>query len=218
MATLEQIQARMKKLQAQAEALLTKKAQAAVDQIRDIMLRHGLTTEDIEGNAKARRQGKRAAAGVKAKAGGAGAKGVLPPKYRDPKTGATWSGHARPPQWIKDAKDRTKFLIAGASAPVAKSGAKAASKSAGKTAAKGKLPPKYRDPKTGATWSGHARPPQWIAGAKDRTKFLIAGATDSGVRGARTGAASKAKTAAKTGAAVKKAAGGKAASANRTSA
>ncbi|WP_419539411.1 H-NS family nucleoid-associated regulatory protein [Paraburkholderia bengalensis] len=42
------------------------------------------------------------------------------PKYQDPVSGATWSGRARPPAWIKDVKDRSKFLIeppaAGASA------------------------------------------------------------------------------------------------------
>jgi DNA-binding protein H-NS len=210
MATLEQIQARMKKLQAQAEALLARKAQAAVDQIRDIMLKHGLTTADIEGKAKARGQGKRVVTNVKAKAG-ASAKGVLPPKYRDPKTGATWSGHARPPQWIKDVKDRAKFLIAGASASVAANDTgktRAATKSAGKAVIQGKLPPKYRDPKTGATWSGHARPPQWIAGAKDRTKFLIAGATEAGATDAA--AASKAKGEGRSGVVVKKAAARKA--------
>lgn len=42
------------------------------------------------------------------------------PKYRDPATGATWSGHARPPAWIKDAKDRSVFLIERSVAPVAK--------------------------------------------------------------------------------------------------
>lgn len=34
---------------------------------------------------------------------------------------------------------------------------------------------KYADPKTGATWTGHGRAPAWIATAKDRTKFLVAG-------------------------------------------
>ncbi|MGF6641794.1 H-NS family nucleoid-associated regulatory protein [Paraburkholderia sp. MM6662-R1] len=38
---------------------------------------------------------------------------------------------------------------------------------------KGKQPPKYRDPETGATWSGLARPPSWIAGEKNRARFLI---------------------------------------------
>ena len=120
MATLEQIQTRMKKLQAQAEALLAKRAQAAVDQIRDLMLKHGLTTADIEARAKARREakaaGRRLSNGVSKLA--ASAKGKMPPKYRDPKTGATWSGHARPPAWIKNVKDRTRFLIDGAASAV----------------------------------------------------------------------------------------------------
>lgn len=33
--------------------------------------------------------------------------------------------------------------------------------------------PKYRDPKSGKTWTGHGKPPMWIAGKKDRTAFLI---------------------------------------------
>ena len=35
-----------------------------------------------------------------------------------------------------------------------------------------KVAAKYRDPDTGATWSGRGKPPQWIAG-KDRTPFVI---------------------------------------------
>jgi DNA-binding protein H-NS len=31
-------------------------------------------------------------------------------KYRDPTTGATWSGRGRPPRWL-DGKDRTTFEI-----------------------------------------------------------------------------------------------------------
>jgi DNA-binding protein H-NS len=119
MATLEIIQARIKKLQSQAEALIAQGAQGALDQIRELMIKHGLTTEDIERRAKARRERERKVrlgvssgkAGIKA-----AVKGKLPPKYRDPKTGATWSGHARPPAWIKDVKDRSKFLIDAAAA------------------------------------------------------------------------------------------------------
>jgi DNA-binding protein H-NS len=121
MATLEQIQVRMKKLQAQAEVLIARRAQHALDQIRELMIKHGLTTRDIEARAKAKRD--RASAerlGLrigKLKSAGA-TKGKLPPKYRDPKTGATWSGHARPPAWIKNVKDRTRFLIDGSGAAV----------------------------------------------------------------------------------------------------
>jgi DNA-binding protein H-NS len=32
--------------------------------------------------------------------------------------------------------------------------------------------PKYRDPATGATWTGRGKPPNWIVG-KDRTSLLI---------------------------------------------
>jgi DNA-binding protein H-NS len=139
MATLEQIQARMKKLQAQAETLLAERAQKAVDQIRELMIKHGLTTADIEARAKARREakaaGRRLSNGVAKSV--AGAKGKLPPKYRDPKTGATWSGHARPPAWIKDVKDRTRFLIDGAAGIVLNgSGTSKATTAARKVAAK----------------------------------------------------------------------------------
>ncbi|MEM5340064.1 H-NS family nucleoid-associated regulatory protein [Paraburkholderia azotifigens] len=40
--------------------------------------------------------------------------------------------------------------------------------------------PKYRDPKSGATWSGRGRAPAWLSGAKDRSKFLIVDADASG--------------------------------------
>lgn len=32
-------------------------------------------------------------------------------KYRNPETGAEWSGRGKPPLWIKDIEDRTQFLI-----------------------------------------------------------------------------------------------------------
>lgn len=31
---------------------------------------------------------------------------------------------------------------------------------------------KYRDPETGATWSGRGKPPRWIAG-QDRERFAV---------------------------------------------
>jgi DNA-binding protein H-NS len=173
MPTLEQIQAKLKKLQAQADVLIARKAQAAVDQIRDLMLKHGLTTADIEAKAKAKRAARALnghAAGGKAKAVSAG-KSL--PKYRDHKTGATWTGHGRAPAWIAAVKDRTQFLIEGASE--LKSAAKAAVTPKGKSKGqpKGAQPPKYLNPKTGATWSGRGPAPAWLATVKDRTKFLI---------------------------------------------
>ncbi|BBU32496.1 hypothetical protein BTHE68_62300 (plasmid) [Burkholderia sp. THE68] len=177
MTTLENIQARMKRLQAQAETILAKQAQAAVDQIRELMLKHGLTTADIEAKAKAKRDAKAGVAIAASRGSKAplATKGKLPAKYQNPKTGETWSGHARPPAWIKDVKDRTKFLIdgAGTASPAKTVGTTSGKTSVRKVQSKGALPAKYRDPKSGATWSGRGPAPGWLASAKDRTKFLI---------------------------------------------
>jgi DNA-binding protein H-NS len=195
MEKLEQIQVKMKHLQAQADALISKKAQAAVDQIRDIMLKHGLTTADIEAKASAKRTAKGlkvSAAVEKTKGGGAAGKTKTTPKYQHPKTGATWTGHGRAPTWIAEAKDRNKFLIpdgaeaniattAGAASTAKAAGKKTASKSVGATGGKGQRkgpqPALYRDPKSGGTWSGRGPAPAWLSGAKDRSKFLIDGAS-----------------------------------------
>ncbi len=195
MQALEQIQAKMKKLQAQADALIAKKAQSAVDQIRKLMLAHGLTTEDIEAKAKAKREAKAASgAAVSAKSKVSGSLGSkVPPKYQHPKTGATWTGRGSAPAWIADVKDRTKYLIKNAAdvtvstAASAGSNAKTAVKKASTTdehrgQRTGPQPAKYLDPKTGASWSGRGPAPAWLAAAKDRTKFLVAsaGSADSG--------------------------------------
>jgi DNA-binding protein H-NS len=225
MPSLEQIQANIQKLQVQADALIARKAQAAVDQVRKIMLAHGLTTEDIEAKAKAKaKRAAKAANGsasqVKAKAASS-LKSETPPKYLHPKTGATWTGHGRAPAWIAEAKDRSKFMIAhGAEATVAAtvgtaSKAKTAVKKASKAVAgagahrgqrTGPQPAKYLDPKTGATWSGKGPAPAWLAAAKDRTKFLIAGAAAVASETSAPSEASKLKSSAASGVVSKKAA------------
>jgi DNA-binding protein H-NS len=210
MPTLEQIQAKLKKLQAQADVLIARKAQVAVDQIRELMLKHGLTTEDIEAKARAKRAARGLnghATGVKVKALGS----AKPAKYRDHKTGATWTGHGRAPGWIASVKDRTQFLVDGASE--LKSVAKAVVSSAkSKGQPKGAQPPKYLHPKTGATWSGRGPAPAWLASVKDRTKFLIdstaAAANSAAGKAAKkvSAKAGKTKSSATSGAVSKKAA------------
>jgi DNA-binding protein H-NS len=163
MATLDSIQAKIAKLKAQAEAIAANKSAVVLNKIRDLMTRHGISIADIDAHVGKRR-------GKAAKAAGA----VSVAKYRDPKSGATWSGHGRAPQWIANAKDRSKFLVDGAAsaAPV-----KVDAKRAGNYK-RGPQPALYRDPKSGATWSGRGRAPAWIANAKDRTRFLIADAAN----------------------------------------
>ena len=71
---------------AQAEA----KAKA-VTEARALIQEHGLTAADVFPQGKPK--------------GSVGA-----PKYRDPATGATWTGRGKPPNWI-NGKDRGQFLI-----------------------------------------------------------------------------------------------------------
>jgi DNA-binding protein H-NS len=168
MATLESLQAKIQKLQAQAEALAAKKSIAVIEKIKSLMAEHGLTTADIDAHAGGKKRGPKPGAKAAAKSS------ALAARYRDPKTGATWSGHGRAPGWIASAKDRSKFLVEG----MATSSARAANKSAkAGNYVRGPQPALYRDPQSGATWSGRGRAPAWIANAKDRSRFLIDGVT-----------------------------------------
>ncbi|WMY11291.1 H-NS family nucleoid-associated regulatory protein [Paraburkholderia phenoliruptrix] len=208
MTTLESLQAKIQKLQAQAEALAAKKSSAVIEKIKSLMAEHGLTAADIDAHAGGKKRGRKPGAkAARTAARGTGkTKGKLPPKYLNPKTGETWSGHARPPAWIANVKDRTKFLIADATqataaapkgiAGEAKAAGNKTSKGASRTKAvgnyvRGPQPALYRDPKTGATWSGRARAPAWIANAKDRSKFLIDGAAAAGEKSVVKKAAAK---------------------------
>lgn len=129
MVTLDAINLKIAKLQKQAETLSHKQASVGLTKIRDLMQKHGLSVADIEtfvGKKRGRKPGAKAANGV-AKAPRASVHHVAP-KYADPKTGATWTGRGRAPLWIRDVKDRSKFLIEGATAAAAP---KAAAKTTG---------------------------------------------------------------------------------------
>jgi DNA-binding protein H-NS len=189
-ATFEAIQAKMNKLQAQADALITKETATVLKTIRRLMEEHGLTAADIDGRAGGKQRAKKVGANTVDK------KGAAATKYRDPKTGATWSGHGRAPVWIASAKNRDRFLVNGTPATAS---AKPASAGKAKTAGnyvRGPQPAMYRDPKSGATWSGRGRAPVWIAEAKNRSKLLIAGGADAAVA-ANAGVVNKAKAAGK---------------------
>nr|WP_238291725.1 H-NS family nucleoid-associated regulatory protein [Caballeronia novacaledonica] len=165
MSTLESIQARIEALQAKADALVAKESESVLRKIHELMSSHGLTISDIEQYSGSRKKPGRSPA----------AKKQSTVAYQDPKTGATWSGRGRAPGWIANAKDRSKFAV-GASAPAkkARGKAQATAKRNGKGQPRGRQPALYRDPQSGATWSGRGRAPAWLASIEDRTPFLIA--------------------------------------------
>jgi len=177
MATLKALQARIAKLQAQAQAIAKKESSTVVAKIRALMQEHGLSVTDL-GNFSS--DGKGPSKGVTKVASRKGA-GIA--KFRDPKSGAEWSGYGRAPGWIANAKNRDRFLIDGnaTTAPIAN---KSPTKPVGNYP-RGPQPSKYRDPKSGAEWSGRGKAPSWLAGAKDRTKFLIDGAASTSAEGTK---------------------------------
>ncbi|MBN3748535.1 H-NS histone family protein [Burkholderia sp. Se-20373] len=166
MPTLEAIETKIKRLQEQAQAIKAKKASATLDRIVELMRGSGITIADIEAHLGANKRSARSERNSVALTA------TVAAKYIDPKSGATWSGRGRAPAWIANAKNRDRFLVerdaVNSSAP-----AESKAKKRGNYV-RGPQPAKYRDPETGATWSGRGRAPAWIASVKDRSKFSIA--------------------------------------------
>ncbi|MGT2453946.1 H-NS histone family protein [Cupriavidus basilensis] len=102
MATYKQLLAEKEKLEAQIEAVRATEVADVIEQIRALMAQFELTAEDI---APKRRRGRPASGAAPTET----IKSSLPPKYQDPKTGATWTGRGRAPAWL--GKNRDKFLI-----------------------------------------------------------------------------------------------------------
>ncbi len=69
----------------------------ALATVRATVQEYGLTPADVFPSGRAR--GTSAAKGSKVAA-----------KYRDPASGATWTGRGKPPRWIQN-QDRSKFEI-----------------------------------------------------------------------------------------------------------
>lgn len=95
MPTYKELLVQRQNLDAQIEALRKSESQDALATVRTLIAEFGLTQADIfpAGRAKSPLKG-----------------GTVAPKYRDPQTGATWTGRGKPPLWIAD-KDRSQFEI-----------------------------------------------------------------------------------------------------------
>lgn len=111
--TYQDIQAQIRDLTMAAEAARKAELDQALSQIRNLVQQYELTLDDLQG-LFTKRRGRRPAAEKAVSA----SKGV--PKYRDPDTGRTWTGQGKPPNWIKEAADRSVYLIEGGDSPVAK--------------------------------------------------------------------------------------------------
>ena len=96
MTTLKEIDAQLAALQAQREEIRKNELKTAVDKVRSLVAEYGLSESDVFPPARG------------ARSANTGAK--VAPKYRDPATGATWTGRGKAPKWI-DGQEREKFAI-----------------------------------------------------------------------------------------------------------
>ena len=98
--TYAQIQAQIRKLQQEADALKAKEVAGVVARIQEAIAHYGLTANDLFGKAPAAVKAK---PGRTAKAKGAkAAKPAAPAKYQDD-AGHQWSGIGKRPNWFKAA-------------------------------------------------------------------------------------------------------------------
>jgi DNA-binding protein H-NS len=100
MSQYAELKAQIAKLQAQADEVRRTELSNVIEEIRSKIAEYGLTAQDLGFAAGARR-------------GRPPKKAPLPPKYQDPKSGNTWSGRGKPPNWIAG-KNRDRFLISQA--------------------------------------------------------------------------------------------------------
>ena len=94
----EEIQAKIADLQAQAERVKREEKQQAIEAARAMISSYGITAKDL-GLDKP----------VKAKVGPKPGNKIAA-KYRDPQSGATWSGRGKTPKWI-NGTDRSQYAI-----------------------------------------------------------------------------------------------------------
>ncbi|HHV7523269.1 MULTISPECIES: H-NS family nucleoid-associated regulatory protein [Burkholderia cepacia complex] len=91
---LQQLQAQLAELDRRIREAHRRERQAALVQVRQIVTDHALTAREVFGPGHCDRA----------------KRFTIDAKYRDPATGATWSGRGRTPAWIAG-RDRAAFLI-----------------------------------------------------------------------------------------------------------
>ena len=157
--------AEIQKLQQRAAELRKNELPGVLKRIKEAIEAYALTAADLgfSGGAGGGAPAPQAAAPARGPRGAA-SKGLLQTgvaKYRDPKSGKTWTGRGKPPLWIVGVKDRTPFLIdasqAEAEAPARSAGRAKAGKGAGKRGARGG-PGRKRAGRMAAAAPADARP------------------------------------------------------------
>ena len=89
MTTLQELLDQQAAVNRQISEIRTAERARAISDVRTLMAQHGLTVADVSGAHSASHKGAAKTAGKK-----------VAPKYRDPGTGATWTGRGLRPKWM----------------------------------------------------------------------------------------------------------------------
>ena len=97
MTTVNELMKQKMALEIQIAQALREAKSKAIAEASALIRDFELTEQEVFGGAKRSR-----AANAKT--------GIVAPKYKDPMTGATWTGRGKTPKWL-DGKDRSQFAI-----------------------------------------------------------------------------------------------------------
>ncbi|WP_186095833.1 H-NS family nucleoid-associated regulatory protein [Burkholderia gladioli] len=92
MSTYQELLAKRAVLDTEIQSAKAEERSSALEEVKRLVGEFAFSTREIFGVSKVRKR-----------------QPVLP-RYRDPKSGATWSGRGRPPAWI-EGKDRSQYRI-----------------------------------------------------------------------------------------------------------
>lgn len=101
MATLQELLAQKEALEKAIAETRASELASAINEVKDLVAQHGLTSEDVFGAARK----------VRGSAADRKRNGKVAAKYRDPMSGATWSGRGLAPKWLQG-KNKEDYLIA----------------------------------------------------------------------------------------------------------
>lgn len=100
MSAYKELLAQQAELDRKIEAARREEVAAAIQMIRECVIEYKLSEDEVM----------RAVRGEVRASGQTREVKKVEPKYRDPETGATWTGRGKAPRWI-EGKDRDAFLI-----------------------------------------------------------------------------------------------------------
>lgn len=95
MPSYKQLTAQLEKLHQEVAVAREKEVAQAIAEIKEKIAEYEITAEEL---------------GFTERSTSAARKKALPARYRNPKTGETWSGRGRAPGWLAG-KNRERFLI-----------------------------------------------------------------------------------------------------------